>query len=106
MKEEANLALKTQVPTDRFEQRRVHGVTARFVQNCTLSGGGRLEASMDRLGGHPFGLRGGGKCCQPFDRTWRLVPRWAAFRDVVGRLVRAAHCDVVTLRGHTWLGSG
>ena len=28
----------------------VKGVTARFVQNCTLSGGGRLEASMDRLG--------------------------------------------------------
>src|SRR3954467_11524782 len=42
------------------------GVTARFVQNCTLSGGGRLEDSMDRLGGHPFGLQGGGKCCQPF----------------------------------------
>src|SRR4051812_29834291 len=50
---------------------------------------------MDRLGGRPFGLRGGGKCCQPFDRTWRLVPRWAAFRDVVGRLVRAAHRDVL-----------
>src|SRR4051794_23210650 len=50
---------------------------------------------MDRLGGRPFGHRGGGRCCQPFDRTWRLVPRWAAFRDVVGRLVRAAHRDVL-----------
>src|SRR3954463_3454786 len=97
-----------QAEASRLKRWKAHakGVTARFVQNCTLSGGGRLEASMDRPGGRPFGLRGGGKCCQPFDRTWRLVPRWAAFRDVVGRLVRAAHRDVVTLRGHTFLGSG
>src|SRR3982751_1264339 len=103
----AGASFRLRIPiTSPAKSRALVGVTARFVQNCTLSGGGRLEASMDRLGGRPFRLRGGGKCCQPFDRTGRLVPRRAAFRDVVGRLVRAAHCDVVTLRGHTWLGSG
>src|SRR3954471_3628184 len=75
------------------------GVTARFVQNCTLSGGRAIGSLNGCLGGCPCGLRGGGKCCQPFDRTWRLMPRWAAFRDVVGRAsLSSTNCSPTSRR--------
>ena len=64
------------------------GVAARFVQNCTL------RDSVHRRTGPPFRREGGGELCQPCDRARRAMPRRAAFRDVVGCLVRTIYGDV------------
>ena len=54
----------------------------------------RLAESVYSRTAPSFRPQGGGKFCQPRDRTWCAVPRRAALRDVVGRLVRTTHGDV------------
>src|SRR6516165_286117 len=54
----------------------------------------------------PFRRQGGDEFCQPRDCTWCATPSRAAFRDVVGRLVRPTHGDVAIVRGHRRLRAG
>src|SRR5207248_3817831 len=42
----------------------------------------------------------------PCDCTWRTTPSRAAFRNVVGRLVRPTHGDVAIVRDHRRLRAG
>src|SRR5258706_11551931 len=54
----------------------------------------------------PFRSQAGGKLCQPGDRSWRAMPRRAAFSDVVGRLVRTTHSDIAIVVDHRRLRAG
>ncbi len=66
----------------------------------------RQAGSVHSRTGSPLRRQGGGEFCHPRDRTWRAVPRRAAFSDVVGRLVRPTHGDVAIVRDNRRLGAG